>query len=76
MNYGLLFKKNAEQGVILIKYADADFARSRDRKSVTRYAFIVNRGVVSYILRKQASVAISIIEAKYIVVATTAREAI
>ena len=77
IDFGLLFgKPQNNEGIIPIGYADADFARSRDRKSITGYAFMINGGVVSYASRKQTSVAISTTEAEYIAVATAAREAI
>ena len=64
-NLGLWYPKS--ENFELIAYADADFARCRlDRKSTSGTCQFLGHALVSWSSKKQNSVALSTIEAKYI----------
>jgi hypothetical protein len=61
----------------LIGYSDADWAQSLvDRRSVSGYAFKLAGGIISWSSKKQATVALSTMEAEYIALSHAAKEAI
>ena len=54
----------------LIGYVDADWAGDKtDRKSTSGYLFKLGEGVISWLSKKQGSVALSSTEAEYIAAA-------
>jgi hypothetical protein len=58
----------------LIGYSDADYASDKaDRKSIIGNVFMLARGAVSWLSRKQRSVAILTTEAKYISISIYAK---
>lgn len=62
---------------MLVAYCDADFAGDREeRKSTTGYVIQVFGATVTWVSRKQATVAISTTEAQYVALATTITECI
>jgi hypothetical protein len=63
-NWGLWYRSHNE--TILVGYADADFANSVDRKSVTGYLFKLYGNLVVWASRKQRTVALSSTEAEFI----------
>lgn len=57
-------------------YSDSDWAGDKEnRKSTSGYIFRLNRGPVSWCSKRQATVALSSTEAKYIALSLTAKEA-
>eukprot|EP00253_Pinus_taeda_P007463 PITA_07463 len=67
-NYGLWYPRDTD--LTLHAYTDADWARSvDDRKSTSGGAFFMGSRLVSWFSKKQSSIALSTVEAKY--VATT-----
>ncbi len=57
-------------------YCDADWAGDEDsRKSTTGFIFFINNSPVSWSSKRQASVALSTVEAEYIAATTAAQEA-
>ena len=59
----------------LIGYVDADWAGDRsDRKSTSGYLFKLGEGVISWISKKQISVALSSTEAEYIAASLASQE--
>jgi Reverse transcriptase (RNA-dependent DNA polymerase) len=73
-DYSLFF--DGSKDMTPVGYADSDFARAKDQKSVTGYTFLMNGATVSYTSRKQSSIAVSTTEAEYVAMATAAREGI
>jgi hypothetical protein len=57
-------------------YSDANWASNEGRKSIASYVFMLNGGAVSWSSQKQASVAMSSTEAKYIALAHATSEAL
>lgn len=57
-------------------FCDADWAAAFDRRSVSGYAFKLAGGLVSWNSKKEPAVALSTMEAEYITLAHTAKEAI
>lgn len=73
LNYSLTYDRN---DMTIIGYADADWAGDRlDRKSTSGYIFKINNCTVSWLSRKQSSVALSSTEAEYIALSLAVSEA-
>lgn len=59
------------------KYSDSDLAGDKKiQKSIFDFIFIFNRELVSWYLKKQAIIALSSTEAKYIALTLVAKEVI
>ena len=59
----------------LVGYSDSDYASDRlDRKSILAYIYMLGGGPVSWMSRKQKSVATSTTEAEYMALSTCAKE--
>ena len=72
---GLKYEKgNNEQ---LIGYSDADWAGDRDdRHSTSGYVSLLSGGAITWMSKKQASVALSTAEAEYIALSSAAQEVV
>jgi hypothetical protein len=57
-------------------YSDADGSMHEDRKAISGYAFLLNRGAVLWSLKKQEIIAFSMMEAEYVATTHTAKEAL
>jgi hypothetical protein len=69
MTYGLWYPRN--QNFQLTAYSDADWANCVDeRKNTSGGAFFLGDSLVAWLSKKQGSISLSTIEAKYIVAAT------
>ena len=72
---GLSYKKCADGN--LIGYSDADWAGDvDDRHSTSGNVFLLAKGAVSWLSKKQATVALSTAEAEYVALTTATQEAI
>ena len=72
---GLRYKKCADGN--LIGYSDADWAGDvDDRHSTSGNVFLLAKGAVSWLSKKQATVALSTTEAEYVALSTATQEAI
>ena len=61
----------------IIAFSDSDYASCRDtRRSVSGYAFMLNGCAISWLSKKQQSVASSTTEAEFLALATTSRQAV
>ena len=58
----------------LTMYCDANWASSSDRKSISRYVFLLAGGAISWSSKKQATVALSTAEAKYVATTHAAKQ--
>ena len=75
VSLGLSYKKCADG--ILTGYSDADWAGDvDDRHSTSGNVFSLARGAVSWLSKKQATVALSTAEAEYVALSTATQEAI
>jgi hypothetical protein len=55
-------------------YADADGSMNEDHKALSGYAFLIDRGAVSWCTKKQEIIALSTTEAEYVAIAHAAKE--
>ena len=61
----------------IVAFSDSDYASCRDtRRFVSGYGFMLNGCAISWLSKKQQSVASSTIEAEYMALATTSRQAV
>lgn len=61
----------------LIGYSDADWGSDLDeRKSTSGYAFLLNNGAITWSSKKQSCIALSTMEAEYIVCSSAVQEAV
>ena len=60
----------------LIGYADADGSMTEDRRAITGYAFLIDRGAVSWSSKKQEIVSLSTTESEYITAMHGMKEAL
>jgi len=75
IGYGLKYVSNEK--LELHEYTDSDWAGSAvDRKSTSRCCFNLGSDMISWFCRKQTSVALSMVEAKYIAACGASKEAV
>jgi hypothetical protein len=75
VGYGLRYVSDGD--VKLQGYTDSDWAGSAvDRKSTSGCCFSLGSGMISWLSRKQTSVALSTTEAEYIAASVASREAV
>ena len=75
VNFALKYEQS-DSGA-LIGFSDADWAGDQDdRRSTTGNVFLLNGGAVSWLSKKQATVALSTAEAEYIALSQAAQEGI
>ena len=75
VNLGLSYKRCADGN--LIGYSDADWAGDVDeRHSTSGNVFLLAKGAVSWLSKKQATVALSTAEAEYVALSAATQEAI
>ena len=74
-NLGLSFKKTSDKQFLIQAYSDADWAGDQDdRKSTTGYVILLNGSVVSWVSKKQSTIALSSAEAEYMAISATMQE--
>ena len=74
-DYGLRYTSGG--GVLLHGFSDSDWAGSvQDRKSTSGFCFSMGSAMVSWLSRKQGSIALSIAEAEYVSASDASREAV
>ncbi len=61
---GITYSKS-ESGIEAVGYADADWAEGHDRKSILGYVFMMSGGAIAWSAKKQGTIALSTLEAKY-----------
>ena len=57
-------------------YADVDRSMHKDRKAISGYAFMIDRGAVSWCTKKQEIISLSMTEAGYVAATHAAKEAL
>jgi len=73
-NYSITY---GDSDLTIHGYADANWGGDRnDRKSTTGYIFFANNGAISWTSHKQTTVALSTMEAEYMLLSDSSREAI
>ncbi|XP_023755293.1 uncharacterized mitochondrial protein AtMg00810-like [Lactuca sativa] len=74
-HYGIWYMKSKK--LLLEGFTDSDWAGSQeDRRSTTGNCFNVGTGIISWLLKKQETVALSTAEAEYVAASITACQAI
>jgi len=72
---GLLFRANGSKELTIEAYSDADWAGDHnDRKSTTGFVVTLNGSVISWLSKKQSTVALSTAEAEYMAISSTIQE--
>jgi Reverse transcriptase (RNA-dependent DNA polymerase) len=72
---GLVFKSNGSKELSIEAYSDADWGGDQDdRKSTTGFVITINGSVVSWLSKKQSTVALSTAEAEYMAISATVQE--
>jgi len=73
----LIFQRGTPSGTVLHGFVDADWASDvNDRKSTSGFVFMLGGTAISWSSKKQAAVALSSTEAKYLARAHAAKEAV
>src|SRR5882672_2599834 len=57
-------------------FSDAAYANTEDKKSISGYVYITNRGAITWGSKKQNTIALSLTEAEYVALLESRREAI
>jgi hypothetical protein len=74
---GLQYRAEAEDGLVLVGFADADWAGDTEsRKSTGGYVFMLAGGTVSWSSRRQQTVALSSTEAEFMALSEAVQEAL
>ena len=55
----------------MVSYANADKSMFKDRRAISGYTFIIDRGAVSWSLKKQEVVLLSMTESEYVATIST-----
>ena len=75
IEFGIYYKKG--ESIIIVSYIDSDFAGDiDDRKSTSRFVFLLGSGAVSWSSKKQPVVILSTTKVEYIAVASYACQSI
>jgi len=73
MNYGLTYSQDMD--LTPVAYVDADYGGCRDtRRSTSGYVFTMAGGAVTWSSKRQATVALSTVEAKYVAMSRCAQQ--
>ena len=73
IDLGLTYSRDSE--ISLMAYVDADYGRCRDtRRSTSGYVFIMAGGAVAWSSKRQATVALSTVEAEYVAMSRCAQQ--
>ena len=72
-DYWLVYGKN---GPSISSYTDADRMSNEDQHAISGYAFLIDRGAISWSSKQQSIVTLSTTEAEYIAATHAAKEAI
>jgi hypothetical protein len=73
LDYGLTYSRNSD--VSPVAYVDADYGGCRDtRRSTSGYVFMMAGGAVSWSSKRQATVALSTVEAEYVAMSRCAQQ--
>ena len=75
LDYGLIYASNGEIRLHGFTYSDWE-GSAKDRKRTSGCFFSLGSGMISWFSRKHTSIALSIVEAKYIVACSTCSEEI
>jgi hypothetical protein len=73
IDFGLTYFRDAE--ITPLAYADADYGGCRDTKrSTSGYVFLMSGGPVTWSSKRQATVALSTVEAEYVAMSRCAQQ--
>src|SRR5260370_5784925 len=66
LKFGIQFTPS-DLGTKVLGFVDVDWAEEKDQKSISGNQFIMSGGAISWSVKKQGSVALSTLEAEYVV---------
>ena len=75
LDRGLTYGRHGRPGLDA-GFTDADWGSSKDRKSIGGYAFILNGAAISWVSKKQSTIALSSTEAEYIALVQAVKESL
>ncbi len=81
-NYGITYRDHNRKLVgpddhnIFYGFSDAAYANADDHKSISGYVFLSNMGAITWMSKKQTTIALSTTEAEYVALSEASREAI
>ena len=74
-DYGLTYSRDSESDLSPIAYVDADYGGCKDtRRSTSGYVFTMAGGAVAWASKRQATVALSTVEAEYVAMTRCAQQ--
>jgi hypothetical protein len=75
LNYGLIYSRDGSSGLLPVGYADSDYAACHDtRRSTSGHVFVMAGAPVCWSSKRQATVALSTVEAEYISLTRAAQQ--
>ena len=75
-DFSITYGKDYGDEFTLQGFSDADYGSTEDRKSVSAYLYILYGGTISWMAKKQSTVALSTTEAEYIALTQATKESI
>ena len=81
-NYGITYRDHNRKLIgpddhnIFYRFSDAAYANADDHKSISGYVFLSNMGAITWMSKKQTTIALSTTEAEYVALSEASREAI
>ena len=80
-NFGITYRDQNNRLIgpndsnIFYGFSDSAFANAEDQKSISGYVFLANMGAITWMSKKQSTIALSTTEAEYVALSEAAREA-
>jgi len=78
-NYGITYRDQNNRLIgpvnsnIFYGFSDADFANTEDQKSISGYIFLANMDTITWMSKKQSTIALSTTEAEYVALSEAAQ---
>jgi len=73
--YGITYKALPDCPDFFLGYSDASYGNVDKYRSITGYVFLAGKGAITWCLRKQISIALSLTQAEYVMLSEAMRKA-
>ena len=73
--HGIVYKALHQEPSFFFEYTDASYGNADNCRSISRYVFLARDGAITWCLRKQTTIVLSLTEAEYMALSEAAREA-